>query len=408
MLPASPRFRIATSRDVDGILPLMAAYYAEDGYPFSEELAREQLARFIARPDLGVLWVAVVGESVAGYLAVTLGFSFEYGGRDAFIDELYIAEPFRGAGLGREALALAEAYCRSTGVRAIHLEVELHRTAAASLYEKLGFLETGRRLMTKRLAESATERRATTTHVYGRQLATIHHHHFTDLAREAAAHLVRWLDEAEGPGRAGTIVELACGGGVSSKILADAGYDVVGVDSSDFMLALARAQAPKVVFSQTSLWEYELPPALRAITAIGEAFCYHGSGCVPTHQALEARLHSIFAALSSGGVLLFDVATAGRSGPTGRRQAVWEKEGSFVLLDEVESETAGSLERVIDSFVLEGGMHRHEREVHRLTLFDADRVDATLAKIGFRYRKLTQVGHFTLLPGWVAFEAMKP
>jgi len=148
---ARPSFRGATAHDVDAILRLMSSYYDEDGYPFSEGHAREELKRFIGDPGLGSLWVVVGDGEVVGYLIVTLGFSFEYGGRDAFIDELYLSEAFRGAGLGREAMKLAEAYCQRAGVRAIHLEVEQKRTGAASLYEETGFRETGRRLMTKRL-----------------------------------------------------------------------------------------------------------------------------------------------------------------------------------------------------------------------------------------------------------------
>jgi SAM-dependent methyltransferase len=244
--------------------------------------------------------------------------------------------------------------------------------------------------------------------MYRRQLAEIHHHYFTELAREAAAHLLGLLEKSDGTQRDGSIVELACGGGVSSKILADAGYSVVGVDASELMLELARAHAPNVALVQSSLWDFELPSALRAVTAIGEAFCYRGSQSVPTHHTLEARLYGIFAALTRGGVLLFDVATAGRSGPTGRRHGSWERDETFVFLDETENSETSSLERIIDTFVPAAGMHRHEREVHRLTLFDAARVEDTLRKVGFRCRQLTKIGSFALLPGWVAFEAIKP
>ena len=148
----SSRFRAAEAKDVEAILSLMATYYAEDGYPFSRTIARGQLERLRADPTLGCVWVSdSAAGDVVGYLVVTLGFSFEYGGRDAFVDELYIAEPRRGAGLGREALRCAEAYCRRVGVRAIHLEVERHRVGVDALYAKEGFRETGRKLLTKRL-----------------------------------------------------------------------------------------------------------------------------------------------------------------------------------------------------------------------------------------------------------------
>ena len=148
------RFRVATNADFDAIVGMMRIYYAEDDYAFSEQASRANLSTFVAHEHLGRLWVAEVDGVVAGYMAVTLGFSFEYGGLDSFLDEIYIAEPYRRTGLGREAIDIALDYCRDEGVKAIHLEVENHRTPARSLYEQRGFETHDRTLMT-RLIESS-------------------------------------------------------------------------------------------------------------------------------------------------------------------------------------------------------------------------------------------------------------
>jgi GNAT superfamily N-acetyltransferase len=149
--PGVTRFRAARTSDLKLVLPLMAEYYAEDGYPFDESAARAAATMLLATPSLGCLWVAEIDEEVAGYMAVTFGFSLEYRGRDAFLDEIYIAERFRGRGLGREAMNLAESFCRQSGVRALHLEVERHRNEARELYRSRGFESRSRELMTKRL-----------------------------------------------------------------------------------------------------------------------------------------------------------------------------------------------------------------------------------------------------------------
>ena len=146
-----PRFRPGTIDDLVAVSALMADYYAEDGYSYDAIRAATQLRRFVTSPQLGRLWVAQIDGQIVGYLILTFGFSFEYGGRDAFIDEVFIAAPFRGKGLGREAMAVAQTCAQEHGVRALHLEVEPHRTAAASLYASVGFTESPRRLMTKRL-----------------------------------------------------------------------------------------------------------------------------------------------------------------------------------------------------------------------------------------------------------------
>lgn len=143
------RFRLATEKDVDSVVAMMCAYYNEDGYPFVEQEARQAVVELIRDEGAGCLWVAQLDDDVVGYLAVTLGFSLEYRGRDAFIDELYIRKSSRGLGLGREGLALAEAYCRRERVQAVHLEVEHHRETALELYRRAGYEDHERRLMTK-------------------------------------------------------------------------------------------------------------------------------------------------------------------------------------------------------------------------------------------------------------------
>jgi GNAT superfamily N-acetyltransferase len=148
-------FRPASAGDVAAIVALMRGYYAQDGYTFVDAEARAAALMLIADPSLGRLWVARDGGTIVGYVAVALGFSFEYRGREAFVDELLIAESHRGRGLGREALEIAEAYCREAGVNALHLEVERHRSNALELYRRRGFADHGRYLMTKWLTASS-------------------------------------------------------------------------------------------------------------------------------------------------------------------------------------------------------------------------------------------------------------
>ena len=148
------RFRQATAGDIDAIVAMMRGYYEQDAYTFVEEEARAAALMLVNDPGLGRLWVTQDGDTVVGYVAVALGFSFEYRGREAFVDELLIAESHRGRGLGREALELAEAWCREVGVNALHLEVERHREPALELYRRRGFEDYGRYLMTKWLTAS--------------------------------------------------------------------------------------------------------------------------------------------------------------------------------------------------------------------------------------------------------------
>lgn len=240
--------------------------------------------------------------------------------------------------------------------------------------------------------------------LYGSQLASIHHTHFGDLARGAAAELLALLGERHVT--SGTIVEFACGGGLSTRIVADAGYDVLGVDVSAAMIELARSHLPGARFECASLWDFELPEAI-AVTAVGEAFCYQSAGHVPDLGKLGVRLQSIADALPSGGLLLFDVATPGRSGRGGRRHASWEASGTYLYLDERELPDSSSLTRTIDSFVPVGELYKREREVHRLTLYEPAPIERMLEAAGFAATRMTRFGDFELRPGWLGWLAVK-
>jgi GNAT superfamily N-acetyltransferase len=144
-------FRAARPADIDGLLRLQARYYLEDGYPHRARSARRAWAVLLSDHRVGGAWVAESRRELVGYVVVTLGFSLEYLGVDAFVDELYLAPAVRRMGLGRVALQLAERGCRKAGVRALHLEVERGKAGARELYRRAGFADHERLLMTKQL-----------------------------------------------------------------------------------------------------------------------------------------------------------------------------------------------------------------------------------------------------------------
>lgn len=145
-------FRPVARADIELLLQFMREYYEFDHLSFDERVARAALENFIDDPAFGRVWWLSVNGELVGYLILTLGYSIEYGGRDAFIDEVYIRAGYRGQGIGRQAIAFAETQCRALGVRALHLEVERDNTTAHALYRKVGFVDHDRYLMTKRIS----------------------------------------------------------------------------------------------------------------------------------------------------------------------------------------------------------------------------------------------------------------
>ena len=119
---------------------------------FDEAAARETFRRFLSLPAFGRIWLLWHGNLPAGYIVLTIGFSFELHGHDGFIDELYIDSNFRRRGYGKRAVMFLEKKARELGVNAIHLEVDQGNDPAFELYRRTGYEAHDRFLMTKWLS----------------------------------------------------------------------------------------------------------------------------------------------------------------------------------------------------------------------------------------------------------------
>lgn len=145
-------YRLATLADLDHVLFLQRDFYTEEGYPFAGEHMQAALAMLLADSSLGQVWVAEDDHRVVAYAVLTLGYSLEHHGRDAFVDELYVVSSYRGQGLGRAALALMDGYCREHGIHVLLLEVEHVNEDAHALYRRAGFAAGTRHLLQKHFA----------------------------------------------------------------------------------------------------------------------------------------------------------------------------------------------------------------------------------------------------------------
>lgn len=145
------RFREATVQDEAALLPMMRCLAEQEPgkITFNESAARAALRQLASLPAFGRVWLLYVGTALVGYIILTIGFSFEFRGHDAFIDELFIDAPHRRRGFGRQAVAFVERKARERGVRAIHLEVDRGNDPALELYRKSGYKDHERYLMTK-------------------------------------------------------------------------------------------------------------------------------------------------------------------------------------------------------------------------------------------------------------------
>jgi diamine N-acetyltransferase len=143
------QFQNATPADIDLLLTLMQEYYAYDGHHFEASRLRQALGDLLASEFYGCTWLILDGDTVIGYMAICFGYSLEFGGRDAFIDEIYLREAYRGQGIGTGAIQHMLDTCRAKGIEALHLEVMPGNTDALRLYERVGFVNRRSSLMSQ-------------------------------------------------------------------------------------------------------------------------------------------------------------------------------------------------------------------------------------------------------------------
>lgn len=209
---------------------------------------------------------------------------------------------------------------------------------------------------------------------YRAALAQIHDDGFGFIATGAAKLLLAGL-KLQGF-KDGLVVELACGGGISSRMIVDGGYDVLGFDMSADMIAIARERVPEGRFETLSLYDAELPECV-AVTGIGEAFNYRFDERAG-FDAMRAVFERAHDALVPGGILIFDIAQPGRAMPR-LEHTTWEGDGWQVTSETVEAPGTNTLERRITS--TRGD--EIDVEIHRLALYDHEAVFTALRETGF-------------------------
>ena len=240
---------------------------------------------------------------------------------------------------------------------------------------------------------------------YGEDLAYVHDVGFGGYALGAAPGILNIL--ARGGVREGLVVDLGCGSGLWAKELADAGYDVLGIDVSEAMVRISRGRVPEAEFRVATLFEVDIP-SCNVVTAIGEVLNYLFDPATGGDRALVRLFDRIHDALTPGGVFVFDVAEPGQVTRATPTRTFSEGEDWVVLVEKEEDREHETLTRRIVTFRKAGECYRRTDEVHRLQLYGAADIAARLRRAGFRVLVARGYGRYRLPKAHAAFVAHKP
>jgi SAM-dependent methyltransferase len=241
------------------------------------------------------------------------------------------------------------------------------------------------------------------TDFYNEDLAYIHDVGFQDYVLQAMPEILTILKHKQFS--SGLIVDLGCGSGLSTEVLHQAGYQVLGIDISEAMIAIAQARVPTAKFRVASLFTAEIPPCA-AVISIGECLSYAFDANSDT--ILDSLFQRIYHALSPGGVFIFDIVVPGHVAPGETMESFTEGQDWIVLVEKQEDPIQQILTRRIITLRQVGDLYRRTDEVHHQRLFDTDALADALQQKGFQVDICDRYGQFSLPPARMAFIAHKP
>ena len=146
----STALHLGRPEDIDRILPLVEAFHSEAGIVLSNEERHAAVLPLLEGTPLGVVYLIGPTRAPVGYVVITFGWSVEFGGMDAFIDELYIRPAVRKRGMGSDVLTALPRALSEAGVKAFHLEVDHDNETAKRLYARAGFAPRPRYMLMSR------------------------------------------------------------------------------------------------------------------------------------------------------------------------------------------------------------------------------------------------------------------
>lgn len=180
----------------------------------------------------------------------------------------------------------------------------------------------------------------------------------------------------------GPILDLGCGTGEMTRLLAKEGYDLTGVDSSPEMLqeAFDRQEGQDILYLLQPMQELELDGSVRAVCSVCDCINY-----VLLERELAETFCRVWTCLEPGGVFIFDVNTDYKY-----RQLLGDNtfaesrdEGAFIWENYYDEESSVN-EYDLTLFIPEAeGLYRRYTETHLQRNYPLPVLEKFLKEAGF-------------------------
>lgn len=189
----------------------------------------------------------------------------------------------------------------------------------------------------------------------------------------------------------GLIVDLGCGTGTLTDLLANAGYDMIGIDGSIQMLEIAREKRPDLLFLNQDIRSFELYGTVRAIVSVCDCMNY-----ILDPKDLQDVFSWVNNYLDPGGVFIFDLNTPYKyRHMLGEQTFAEDREDCSFIWENSYDEAEKINEYALTLFIRDGvgeemsspngqGIYRKFKEYHYQRCYEPEEVTRLLEAAGLR------------------------
>ena len=184
----------------------------------------------------------------------------------------------------------------------------------------------------------------------------------------------------------GLVLDLGCGTGTMTEILAQAGYDMIGVDNSEEMLAEAMEKRVEsghdILYLLQDMQEFELYGTVRAVVSVCDSLNY-----ITEEEELEHVFALVNNYLDPQGIFLFDMNTIYKYQTMIGDTTIAENrdEGSFIWENIFDEETGINTYELALFIPREDGLYEKTEEVHYQRAYSLDKIKELLSKAGLEF-----------------------
>ena len=183
----------------------------------------------------------------------------------------------------------------------------------------------------------------------------------------------------------GLVLDLGCGTGSMTQLLAEAGYDMIGADNSEEMLEIAmekRAAAGlDILYLLQDMREFELYGTVRAVVSICDSMNY-----ILEPEELTQVFRLVNNYLDLGGVFIFDLNTEYKYRELmGENTFAEDRTESSFIWQNYYDEKERINEYDLTLFIREGELYRKFEETHFQRCYSLDEVKAAAEAAGMEF-----------------------